>query len=320
MPTETTTVRVARRAREALDIDSFALERCTGQAIPAIAAGAHLDVHLPNGLVRQYSLFNAPSDTDSYRIAVLRDPAGRGGSVGMHDLVQVGDTLEVSAPRNLFPLVPQARRSLLFAGGIGITPILAMAQQLMARQQDFALHYCARSAARMAFREYLMTTALADRTTLYVDDQGQDRRLDMARVLSRPEDGCHVYVCGPGGFIEAVLRTARDHGWPAAQLHSESFSGNAAIARGAPFEVQLAKSGRSVPVAAEETVVQALARCGIAVPTSCEQGICGTCVLRVRSGIPDHRDMFLTPAEHLSNEWLVPCCSRSKSATLVLDL
>jgi len=320
MNPETIMVRVVKRVKEALDIDSFELADCSGGALPSSTPGAHLDVHLPSGLTRQYSLCDSASTPDRYRIAVLRDPTGRGGSVDMHDLVKVGDTLRIGAPRNHFPLVPSASRSLLFAGGIGITPILSMAQHLTSHGQEFELHYCARSADRMAFRDLLMTTALAHKTCLYFDDQGEDQRIDISQALALPREGVHVYVCGPRGFIDAVLQTAQANGWPGSQLHSESFSGNPAITRGAPFEVQLARSGRVISVSSEETVIQALARSGVDVPTSCEQGICGTCLLRVCAGVPDHRDMFLTPAEHLGNEWLIPCCSRSKTSTLVLDL
>jgi vanillate O-demethylase ferredoxin subunit len=315
-------VRVAHKAVEALDICSFELVAADGQPLPAFTAGAHLDVQVPGGLTRQYSLCNAPHETHRYLIGVLRDAASRGGSVAMHERVGEGDRLTVSAPKNHFPLAPQARRHLLLAGGIGITPILCMAEQLAASGADFALHYSTRSRERTAFYDRIRASAFADRVAFHFDDGEAAQRLDLATLLAAPQAGTHLYVCGPKGYIDAVLASARARGWPEAQLHREYFAaGDAAPAAGdAAFEVQLASSGRVIAVPADRTVVQALAAAGVEVQTSCEQGVCGTCLTRVLAGTPEHRDLYLTPEEQAANDQFTPCCSRARSARLVLDL
>jgi len=315
-------VRVARKAVEALDICSFELVAADGQPLPAFSAGAHLDVQVPGGLTRQYSLCNAPHETHRYLIGVLRDAASRGGSAAMHDRVREGDVLTIGAPKNHFPLAPQARRHLLLAGGIGITPILCMAEQLAASGADFALHYSTRSRERTAFHDRLRASAFAERVAFHFDDGEAAQRLDLAALLAAPQAGTHLYVCGPRGYIDAVLAGARAHGWPEAQLHREYFAGgDAAPAAGdTAFEVQLASTGRVIAVPADRTVVQALAAAGVEVQTSCEQGVCGTCLTRVLAGTPEHRDLYLTPEEQAANDQFTPCCSRARSARLVLDL
>ena len=191
---------VVSRNNEAQDICSFELARVDGQALPAFSAGAHIDVYLPDGVVRQYSLCNHPEERHRYLIGVLNDPASRGGSRCLHEHIQKGARLQISEPRNLFPLAHEARRSLLFAGGIGITPILCMAEQLAHSGADFELHYCARSSERAAFVERLKGASFADRVHLYFDEQA-DSRLDAARVLANPQPDVHLYVCGPSGFM-----------------------------------------------------------------------------------------------------------------------
>jgi vanillate O-demethylase ferredoxin subunit len=315
-------VRVARKAVEALDICSFELVAADGQPLPAFTAGAHVDVQVPGGLTRQYSLCNPPHETHRYLIGVLREPASRGGSAAMHERVREGDMLTIGAPKNHFPLAPQARRHLLLAGGIGITPILGMAEQLAAAGADFELHYSTRSRERTAFHDRIRASAFADRVAFHFDDGDAAQRLDLATLLAAAPPATHLYVCGPKGYIDAVLASARAHGWPEAQLHREYFAGaDAAPAAGdAAFEVQLASTGRVIVVPADRTVVQALAAAGVEVPTSCEQGVCGTCLTRVLAGTPAHRDLYLTPEEQAANDQFTPCCSRATSPRLVLDL
>ncbi len=314
-------VRVARKAVEALDICSFELVAVDGRPLPPFAAGSHVDVQLPGGLTRPYSLANDPTESHRYLIAVLRDAASRGGSAAMHDAVHEGDTLTISAPKNHFPLAHDATRHLLLAGGIGVTPILCMAERLAVTGADFEMHYCTRSRARTAFHERLRASAFADRVHFHFDDGDAAQRLDLAALLAAPAPGTHLYVCGPKGFMDAVLGRARAGGWPEANLHVEYFGAEVASHDAdAPFEVQLASSGRVVVVPRERTVVQALADAGVEVPTSCEQGVCGTCLTRVLSGVPDHRDLYLTPEEQAANDQFTPCCSRAKSPRLVLDL
>lgn len=312
-------LRVARRVEEANGVCSFELVPQDDLALPAFSAGAHIDVHVAPGLVRQYSLSNDPAERGRYRIAVLREPASRGGSAGMHDSVRAGDVLRVSAPRNHFALV-DASRSLLLAGGIGVTPILAMARALHAQDRDFEMHYCGRSASRMAFLDELAAAPFARRVVLHADDV-PDQKFEARGVLSQPAGDTHLYVCGPSGFMDHILETARALGWPDKQLHREYFTGVAtALATDDSFEVRVASTGLSCQVPAGKTVIEVLAAHGVEVPTSCEAGVCGTCLTRVLEGTPDHRDSFLTDAERAANDQFTPCCSRALSPLLVLDL
>ncbi|MEP6501769.1 MAG: PDR/VanB family oxidoreductase [Betaproteobacteria bacterium] len=315
-------VRVARKTREARDICAFELRLVDGTPLPAFSAGSHIDVHLPGGLTRQYSLCNAPVERHRYLIGVLREPASRGGSQAMHELVREGDTLRIGAPRNHFALAADARHSLLLAGGIGITPILSMAEHLAAAGDDFSLHYSVRSADRAAFVDRLCDGAFGGRAHVHRDDGDVAQRVDLARLLERPGPGRHVYVCGPKGFIDAVVALAIERGWPQEQVHREFFSGPevAPLVADESFEVRLARSGRIVVVPKDVSVARALAAVGIDVPTSCEQGVCGTCLTRVVDGVPEHRDLYLTPEEQACNDQFTPCCSRSKTPLLVLDL
>lgn len=314
-------VRVLRKTVEAEGIVSFELAAEDGHPLPAFSAGSHVDVQLTDGLTRQYSLCNDSAETHRYLIGVLREPASRGGSTAMHDRVQVGDVIQISAPKNHFALAHEAQSSLLLAGGIGITPILCMAERLAQTGASFELHYCTRSPARTAFAERIRASAFADRAFFHHDDGDAAQKLDIPALLARPQPGQHVYVCGPKGFMDAVLGTARANGWPEPQLHFEFFSADVQP-RDADeaFDVKLASSGRVVHIPKGQTVLNALADAGVMVPSSCEQGVCGTCITRVIEGVPDHRDMYFTPEEQAANAEFTPCCSRSKTPLLVLDL
>jgi len=317
----TLSVRVVRKAVEAEDICSFELASVDGTALPSFSAGSHVDVQVPGGYSRQYSLCNDPRESHRYLIGVLRDEASRGGSATLHALVREGDVLQISPPKNHFALAHDAKRHLLLAGGIGVTPILCMAERLAQTQAAFEMHYCARSVSRTAFRDRIQASSFADRVRFHFDDGDAAQRIDLAALLGTPREGEHVYVCGPKGFMDAVLGAARAAGWPEAQLHYEFFGAELTkSATDAGFEVQLASSGRVIPVGADQSVVQALELAGVIVPTSCEQGVCGTCLTRVLEGECDHKDMYLTPEEQAANDQFLPCCSRSKSARLVLDL
>jgi vanillate O-demethylase ferredoxin subunit len=314
------TVKIAARRQEALDIVGIELVRADGAPLPAFSAGSHIDVHLPGDLIRQYSLCNHPEEAHRYQIGVLKDPASRGGSEAMHALTE-GVELQISEPRNLFPLVHEAKRSLLFAGGIGITPILCMAERLAHMGAEFELHYCARSAERAAFVERMRQSSFSQRVHFHFDDGEGGEPLDAPMTLATPDAGTHLYVCGPGGFMDYVLNTARAQGWEEANLHREYFSAApTAQADNGSFEVQLSSSGQVLQVPADQTVAQVLEAAGVIVPLSCEQGICGTCLTRVLEGEPDHRDLFLSEDEQAANDQFTPCCSRAKTARLVLDL
>ncbi|PPE70783.1 oxidoreductase [Caldimonas thermodepolymerans] len=319
--TPTLQVRVAARTVEAQDICSFELVAADGGTLPAFTAGAHVEVEIAPGLVRPYSLCNDPAERHRYLIAVRREPASRGGSQALHERVQVGDRLTVSAPRNRFPLAADGGPSLLLAGGIGITPLLAMAEQLARDGQPFELHYCARSPAHAAFAARIAASRFAGQVRFHYSSGPGAQRLDLGALLARVPTDTHLYVCGPLRLIDEALALARARGWDASRLHHEYFSAEVAPSAGdGAFEVELARTGRVIAVPGDQTVTQALSAAGIFVPTSCEQGVCGTCLTRVLDGIPDHRDLYLTPEEQAANDQFTPCCSRAKTPRLVLDL
>ncbi|WP_309500465.1 PDR/VanB family oxidoreductase [Streptomyces shenzhenensis] len=300
------------------DIAVIDLAPGEGTGFPAYTAGAHIDVLTDSGLVRQYSLCGPP-ESGRYRLAVLNAPDSRGGSQAMHAL-DVGDRLRISAPRNRFPLVT-ARRHLLFAGGIGITPLLAMVRQLKYEGGDYALRYCARSRARAAF-----VPELADdpRVTFHFDDEHPDQMLDMARDLGGPQPDTAVYVCGPGGFMDHVLGKAEALGWPPQTLHKERFSNSHADAQAnaagsGGFTIRLASTRAEYFVPEGSSVLDVLLENGVAAPHSCQLGICGECVVRVLAGDADHRDDVLTADERAAGMFAT-CSSRALSPTLELDL
>ncbi|MEO8856228.1 MAG: PDR/VanB family oxidoreductase [Burkholderiaceae bacterium] len=314
-------VRVARITQEALDIRSFELVSADGQTLPGFSAGSHLDVETPDGITRQYSLCNNPTESHRYLIGVLKDPTTRGGSKAMHEKVNEGDVLRIGAPKNHFALVHGAKRALLLAGGIGVTPILCMAERLSIAAADFEMHYCARERERMAFHDRIQASAFAARVHMHFDNGAAQQKFDIGATLATPEPGTHVYVCGPKGFMDAVLGAARAGGWPEEQLHYEFFSAEPLkLEDDGSFQVKLASSGKIVTIPKDVTITDALADAGVYIPTSCEQGVCGTCMTRVLEGTPDHRDLFLMPDEQEKNDQFTPCCSRSKSPLLVLDL
>jgi vanillate O-demethylase ferredoxin subunit len=314
-------VDVASIRDEADGIRTFTLASADGTSLPPFTAGAHIDVNLPSGLTRQYSLCSDPDANGAYQIAVLREPLSRGGSTHMHETVAQGSRLRISSPRNLFPLDETAERTLLFAGGIGITPILAMAYRLHRLGRNFELHYAARTRSRAAFLGHLQTAPFAGNVALHFDDGPAAQRLDAKALLSDPSSGTHLYVCGPGGYMEHVLNTALAQGWQEAQLHWEYFSARPADnGDNQPFEIEIASTGTTLAVPAGRTALQVLHEHGFDVPVSCEQGICGTCLVPILSGIPDHRDTYLTDEEHDANDQFTPCCSRAKGGKLVLGL
>lgn len=312
-------VRVARRRMETESTVSLDLVSAQGNPLPGFTPGAHIDVHLPMGLVRQYSLCSPP-DQPRYQIAVLLNPSSRGGSKAVHDHVREGDVLEISHPRNLFPLQETASESVLVAGGIGITPILCMAESLAARGRQFRLHYCVRAMQAMAFHERITASSFADQVAFHCDDGQLAQRFDPLTWLHDAARDAHIYVCGPSKFMDTVLACARSAGWPDAHLHYERFSAPAAVGGDSGFEIELTSSGRIVVVTPNQSAAQALADAGIDLSVSCEQGICGTCLTRVIAGEPDHRDTYLSAAQQAGNSLFTPCCSRSRTARLVLDL
>jgi vanillate O-demethylase ferredoxin subunit len=322
------TVKVMTRNEEAQDIVSFELSDPDGRTLPPFSAGAHIDVEVNRDIVRQYSLCNHPDEQHRYQIAVLKVADSRGGSIAMHEHIQVGSLVKISEPKNHFPLMPGAKKSILFAGGIGVTPLMCMAERLAHMGADFEFHYSARSVERMAFVNRIKASGFVDKVRFHIDDGPADQKLGVKAALGKkglfggvPRD-VHAYVCGPTGFMDFVLQSAKDNKWPDEQLHREYFSPAASleIAKSSAFEVQIASTGKTYEIPADLSIVKALRLHGIEIPTSCEEGICGTCLTSVLEGVPDHRDFILSPKEKVRNNQMTPCCSRSKSPKLVLDL
>jgi vanillate O-demethylase ferredoxin subunit len=311
---------VARRVRETEDIISLELASLDGSPLPAFTAGAHIDVHVAPGVVRQYSLSNSPAERHRYVLGVLRDPNSRGGSTQIHSRLVEGAVVEISEPRNHFSL-HGSEHSVLIAGGIGITPLLSMAAALHDMGSAFALHYCARSEGMAAFRDTIGASAFASMTSFHYDDAGTGQLLNLPEIFSRAPPDTHVYVCGPAGFIAWVCREAEAAGLPPARVHFEYFSGKAVdTSSDGAFDVKLSSTSQVFRIPADRSIASVLIEAGIDLYTACEEGTCGTCVTGVLEGEPDHRDVFLTDAQHAAGDLITPCCSRSRSPLLVLDL
>lgn len=312
-------LKVHKRQEQGQDVVVLELIDSTGVMLPVFEAGAHIDVHLQSGLVRQYSLCGNPAERSVYRLGVLKDPASRGGSLAVHEQLHEGQVVQASFPRNLFRLAVDARRSILFGGGIGITPMLAMAYALQSTRSPFELHYCASSRTRSAFLDELKNADFADCVNTHFSDEEQQQKLDLALVLGQPQDGVHLYVCGPAGFMDWIITNALEAGYLQSQIHREYFQVEV-DSSGTGFEVVAARSGKTVRVEQGQSIVEALGTVGIRIEVSCEQGVCGTCLCDVLEGEPDHRDVYLTDDEREANDQILVCCSRAKSKKLVLDV
>lgn len=319
MVERTLTVRVERIRRETPEILSFELAHPWGRELPGFEAGAHIDVRMPGGFSRQYSLAHAPGHSEGrYLIGVKREGASRGGSASMHERVREGDLLPISAPRNTFPVQANGRKHLLMAGGIGMTPLLAMAQSLASQGADFELCVFARSREHLAFADALAAAELASNVRIHFDDAAAPEKIDLAALLRSHEAGTHLYMCGPAGFMNAV-RKASGH-WPEDAVHAEYFAApsEGSVPAGRAFSLRLTQRGFSVPVAADQSAVDALHDFGIDIPVSCEQGLCGTCVVPAEGEGAEHRDFCLTTAERRQKVAL--CCSRAREQELVIHL
>lgn len=320
-PAATLDVVVRHRELQGTAVAVLDLAAPSGAPLPAFTAGAHVELHLPGGLVRAYSLCGDPADASAYRLGVLRDPASRGGSVAVHQHLTEGSQLTISTPRNHFPLVEDAPYTVLVGGGIGITPMIAMAWRLHALNAPFEMHYCVRSAQQAAFLAELQNVPWAHKVHAHFDEVGDAARLQPAAVLRAAPAGRHVYVCGPSGFMEWVMDEARAAGLQPGEIHREYFSAPAqAVGENTAFEVIAKRSGKTIQVGADQGLLEALRGAGLKVSVSCEEGVCGTCACTVIEGEPDHRDAYLTDEEREANDQILVCCSRAKSARLVLDL
>ncbi|MEO4108419.1 PDR/VanB family oxidoreductase [Acinetobacter oleivorans] len=309
---------VKNRHVEGGNIAVMEFESATSATLPKVEAGAHIDVHLPNGMVRQYSLCQNPNDEGKFRLGILRDPESRGGSVSAFDEIKDGMQIQVSEPKNLFPLL-KAKHSVLIGGGIGITPLITMAYQLAHEGESFELHYCGASPELCAFVDEIKNSELAKYTTFHFKSEGASHRAFFESAIKDIDIESHIYTCGPVGFMDWVINLATTHNFPEQQIHKEYFQVETDTS-GDSFEVVAERSGKIIMVEAGETILQALAKEGIDIEMSCEQGVCGTCMCDVIEGEPDHRDVYFTDEEKASNEQILVCCSRSKTPRLVLDI
>lgn len=314
--------RIAALRQETEEIRSYRLVAADGGPLPAGSPGAHIDVHLDGGLVRQYSLCNGPAEEGVFEIAVKREPDSRGGSAAVHDRFRVGGLVSVGAPRNNFPLHETADSHLLLAGGIGVTPLLGMARHLAAAGRRFHLHYFVRSPRDAAFRDLLDAPPLQGSVSLHCGLDPDGTAATLRELLRDRPGGAHLYVCGPVPFMDCATGLAAAT-WPQDSIHQEWFTaapGQADEASDRPFRVRLAQSGVEFEVAPGQSILQAFDEHGIFAARSCEQGYCGTCETAVLEGEPDHRDTYLSEAERASGRVMMPCVSRSRGPLLVLDL
>jgi ferredoxin-NADP reductase len=306
---------VAARTDVADGVVSLVLVAPDGSELPAWTPGAHVDLLLTPELTRQYSLCGSPADRSSWRIGVLRDPASRGGSRHVHDVLQPGQRLSVRGPRNNFPLAG-APAYVFVAGGIGITPLLPMIAEAEATGARWTLHYGGRTRASMGFLDEL--AAYGDRVVVWPEDERG--MLDLDQILGQPQPDTLVYTCGPEGLLQAV--ESRCAGWPPGSLHVERFSAKPvdASAVSTSFEVVCQRSGITVTVPEDKTILEVVQDAGVPALSSCLEGVCGTCETAVVEGEPDHRDSLLTDDEKAAGDYMMICVSRSCGPRLVLDL
>lgn len=303
----------------AQSVASLVLRRTDGQQFPVWEAGSHIDVHLENGLIRQYSLCSSRQNLSELRIGVLRTPDSRGGSAHVHDALRAGKALRISAPRNNFPLV-DSRKYLFLAGGIGITPIIPMLEAVEAAGRQWVLYYGGRSRDTMAFARELEATYGTEKVKIIAEDV--EGRLNLQEILGMPRAHMLVYACGPGGMLGAIEDFCM--GWPPGVLHTERFVANDLGAGGntEPFEVELSLTGTTVTVDTNQSILEAVEQAGARVLSSCRAGLCGTCETRIVSGEAEHRDAALTEADKDAGEVMMVCVSRAAAgcSRMVLEL
>jgi phthalate 4,5-dioxygenase reductase subunit len=288
----------------------------TGAPLPEFSAGAHITIRVPNGLLRKYSLCNDPLERDRYQVAVKREANGRGGSCNLIDNVKAGDQLMVAPPVNDFGLPPRAQDFLFIAGGIGITPIMAMIREVKKQGKRFRLYYCTRSPETTAFAEELGAAEFAGSVVIHHDHGDPARSLDLKPILAERKNREHLYCCGPRPLMEAV-RHMTDH-WSSAAVHFEAFSEADTHKLGdKPFRVRLARSGKVLEVPATKTILEVLRENGLEVPSSCETGTCGTCRTKLLAGVADHRDLVL--ADHERGDHIMICVSRARGDEITID-
>lgn len=308
--------------RETSEIASFVLEAKPGETLPPFEPGAHIDVTPVPGFIRQYSLAGDPADRSKYLIGVKREQNGRGGSSAMHSQLREGGTVKISAPKNNFGLRKNTGRSHLLAGGIGVTPLLSMAQALASQGATFDFHYFARSDSELAFRDLIAGSGWSRQVAYHFGLVPPLLNDVLDEILRAPGPDDNIYLCGPGPFMDVVQSCAEKAGWPPSAVVLEHFSADPPKLSPAAdeFVVRLAKRGVELVVPPDKAIIEVLREAGVDIQTSCEQGICGTCVTPVLEGEPDHNDMYLTDEERDAGQLFTPCVSRSKSKLLVLDI
>jgi ferredoxin-NADP reductase len=293
----------------------FEFRPVRGGDVPQFSPGSHVDVYLPNGTIRQYSIASAVPDRARYLLGVKLEEQGRGGSRCMHDELRVGRVLKLGLPRNNFPLIEDASLSIFIAGGIGITPIKCMIDRLQQLGRAWRLHYAVRARDEAVFAAELAGASVH----LHVDTELGGKVIDVAAIVASAPGDAQLYCCGPAPMLAAFEQACVQR--PKHCVHLERFSTpDNAAATGGAYTVELARSKRTITVNAGQSLIQALRGAGIKIKTSCEQGICGTCETRVLAGIPDHRDMILSDHEKAANDTMMVCCSGSLGPMLVLDL
>jgi tetrachlorobenzoquinone reductase len=305
-----TSIRYAAR-----DTHLYEFAQPNGATLWPVEPGAHVDIQLPNGMTRQYSIITADPAPKSYTLGIKRDPNSRGGSKYIFDALKVGQILEISAPRNNFRLIENAGHVVLIAGGIGITPIWAMTQRLTALGRSFELHYSCRSRSDMAFFD---TLAVMSNARLHFDDESAGKFMDMTAIVDSAPIGTHFYCCGPIAMLGAFEKATET--LPLDQVHVEYFTPKGENNLAGGFIVQLARDNSEFAIPPGKSILEVLRNAGLDVPFSCERGICGMCETAVISGIPDHHDSVLTDKERATNKTMMICCGGAKTDRLVLDL
>lgn len=311
---------VAKKNDEAYKMVSFELVDPNGAELPAFSAGSHIDVTIPGGLVRQYSLCNSSSERNRYVIGVWNDANSRGGSKALHEKVQVGDTLQVGLPRNRFRVPRSTKRAILMARGIGVTPILSIADYLKSQDIPFTVHYVFALMSPGSFDGLIRSSNFVENTKYYLEAREHDQLIDPAAILTDQPEDTQLFICGVDWWQDPIIDTAKKKGFSDERIHVERFGGKVPpAALDKVFDVKIASTGAIFKIPGDKTVTGFLEEKGVKIPTSCEQGMCGTCKIKILEGEADHRDKRLKEEEKKEGYFLA-CVSRAKGDLLVLDL
>jgi vanillate O-demethylase ferredoxin subunit len=320
MTTDSIQVRVHKVWQDGTNVKLFDLRPLDSSPLANFSAGAHIDIVTPSA-TRQYSLCNDPKESHRYLVGIALDENSRGGSQWLHNELHLGDTVTISSPRNHFALTDNQTHSVFIAGGIGITPIVAMILALESKEQTWELHYTAKHQASAPLLELLAQTSAAckhGKIHYYFTQDTRAKRVDLTQVVKQAPATSHFYCCGPTRLIDTFAETTRS--LPPEQVHFERFSADDVKFADGGFVIALSKSNMELNVPAGQSILEVLQTQKINVPCACREGICGSCEIRVLDGIPDHRDSVLTDAEKQSNTTIMACCSGALTDKLVLDI